>query len=268
VDLELPDLLARSRLDVRIRESDQLWVDNNLARIRLRAELGVIGTPLRPNFTGMLKVEEGYLLYLDRRFRVNQGVVYFDDPARFNPDIDLDASAQVTVYRRTASESYTVYIRAEGLLDQLQYGLYSEPPLDKPDIVALLTLGATRSELAGGSEGSGQGGLKGVLADRVSMLTSQKVSGYLSRKAGSLFGFDEFTIEGNLFQFDDSWGPQLVASKRLSRRVDMTYSTTVGHLNDQTVRLGYRLTPRISLQGETDRQGRSGLDLKYGITFK
>jgi len=267
VDLELPELVARSRLDVRIRESDNLWVDNNLARIRLRAELGVIGTALRPNLTGLLQVEEGYLLYLDRRFRVNEGSVYFNDPARFNPDINLDASTEVTVYRRTAAEPYTVYIKAEGLLDQLQYGLYSEPPLDQPDIVALLTLGATRTELTGG-EGEAGSGITGVLKDRAAMLTSQRVSGYLSRRAGSLFGFDEFTIQGNLFQFNNAWGPQLVASKHLSRRVDLTYSTTVGHLNDQTVRLGYRLTPRFSLQGETDRQGRAGIDLKYGFTFK
>jgi len=267
VDLEFPELIARSRLDVRIRESDLLWVDNNLARIRLRAELGVIGTALRPNLTGLLQVEEGYLLYLDRRFRVNEGSVYFNDPARFNPDINLDASTEVTVYRRTAAEPYTVYIKAEGLLDQLQYGLYSEPPLDQPDIVALLTLGATRTELTGG-EGDSGGGITEALKDRAAMLTSQRVSGYLSRRAGSLFGFDEFTIQGNLFQFNNAWGPQLVASKHLSRRVDLTYSTTVGHLNDQTVRLGYRLTPRFSLQGETDRQGRAGIDLKYGFTFK
>ncbi|MFH1374770.1 MAG: translocation/assembly module TamB domain-containing protein [bacterium] len=267
VDLELPDLIARSRVDVRIRESDDLWVDNNLARIRLRAELGVIGTPLRPNFTGMIQVEEGYLLYLDRRFRVNEGSVYFNDPARFNPNINLDARTEVTVYRRTAAEPYTVFIKAEGLLDQLQYGLYSEPPLEKPDIVALLTLGATRTELAGG-DNNDKGGFTGVLRDRASSLTSQRVSGYLSRKAGSFFGFDEFTIQGNLFQFNETWGPQLVASKRLSQRADLTYSTTVGYLNDQAVRLGYRLTSRFSLQGETDRQGRAGLDLKYGVTFK
>jgi len=267
VEMDLPELVARSRLDIRIRESNQLWVDNNLAKLRICAELGVIGTPLRPNFTGLLKVEEGYLLYLDRRFKVTEGVVYFNDPARFNPDINLDANTQVTVYRRTAATPYTVYIRAEGLLDQLQYGLYSEPPLDKPDIVALLTLGATRTELAGNGDTDG-GGLKGVLADRAARLTSQRVSSYVSRKAGSFFGFDEFTIQGNLFQFDDSWGPQLVASKRISPKINLTYSTTVGHLNDQAVRLGYHLTPKISLQGETDQQGRAGIDLKYGIRFK
>ena len=125
VDREFPELVARSKLNVRIRESDNLWVDNNLAKIRLRTELSVIGTPLRPNFTGMVRIEEGYLLYLDRRFKVNEGTVFFNDPARFNPDINLEANTEVTVYRRTTPETYTIYIRAKGLLDQLEYGLYS-----------------------------------------------------------------------------------------------------------------------------------------------
>ncbi|MEZ5360571.1 MAG: translocation/assembly module TamB domain-containing protein [Candidatus Zixiibacteriota bacterium] len=270
VEAEYPDLIARSRLNVRIRESNKIWIDNNLANLRLRAEIGVIGTPLRPNFTGMVRVEEGYLLYLDRRFDVRQGTVFFNDPARFNPDILLDADSKVTVYRRMESKQYTVYIKAEGLLDNLQYGLFSDPPLDKPDIVALLTLGATRTELAGSSNGDGStsNGITDIIKERAAAITSSQIAGFMSRKAGTMFGFDEFTIQGNLFEFSENWGPQLVASKQVTERVHLTYSTTVGHLNDQSIRLGYKLTPHFVLQGETDRQGRSGLDIKYGITFK
>jgi len=268
VEWELPAIVEQAKLDIRIRESDQLWVDNNLARIRMHAELGVIGTPVRPNLSGMINIEEGYLLYLDRRFKVSQGSVYFSDPTRFNPDILLRAGTQVTSYQRLAATKYVISIQAEGPLDQLKVDVISDPPLDKPDIVALLTLGATRTQLAGKDKEGKKGGVKDVLLDRASMLSSQRVSGYVSNKVGTLFGFDEFTVEGNLFQFDDSWGPQLVASRRLSERVELTYTTTVGRLNDQGVRLGYRLTPRLSLQGQTDRYGRALLDLKYGFRFR
>ena len=268
VDVEFPELIARTKLDIRIKANEQLWVDNNLAYIRLRTQLGVIGTPIRPNYTGLIAIEEGYLIYLDRRFKVKEGTVYFNDPVKFDPDIKLDASTDVTVYRRTTGESYTISIQANGLLSQLQYGIYSDPPLDKQDIVALLTLGATRTELTGTNEDGDKTGLTQVLKDRATMLTSNRVSGYISRRAGSFFGFDEFNIQGNLFNFNENWGPQLVASKKLTGKIKITYSTTVGHLNDQSVRLGYSLTPRWSLQGETDNQGRAGFDIKYGITFK
>jgi len=268
VEWELPAVVEQAKLDIRIRESDQLWVDNNLARIRMHTELGVVGTPVRPNLSGMINIEEGYLLYLDRRFKVSQGSAYFSDPVRFNPDILLRAATQVTSYQRLAAAKYVITIQAEGPLDQLKVDIVSEPPLDKPDIVALLTLGATRTQLAGKDKEGKKGGVKDVLLDRATMLSSQRVSGYVSSKVGTFFGFDEFTVEGNLFQFDKSWGPQLVASRRLSERVELTYTTTVGRLNDQGVRLGYRLTPRLSLQGQTDRYGRTMLDLKYGFRFR
>jgi autotransporter translocation and assembly factor TamB len=265
---EPPDMVARTRLDVRIRESNKLWVDNNLAHIRMRAEIGVIGTPVQPNLTGMVQIEEGYLLYLDRKFKVTQGTMFFTDPVKINPQVTLVASTEVTTYQRTASTKYQITFRAEGPLDQLNIDLTSQPPLEKSDIVSLLTLGATRAELTGSGSGQGGQGLTGALVQRAAGLTSERVAGYLSSKVGSMFGFSEFTVQGNLFNINGSSGPQLTASKQLSSRVELTYSTTVGHLNDQNIRLGYRLTPHLSLQGETDRFGRSGLDLKYGVKFK
>jgi autotransporter translocation and assembly factor TamB len=266
VKYELPDLIARTRINVRFRENDDLWIDNNLANMRMKAELGIIGTPAKPIPSGLVSVEEGYLIYLDRRFKVVEGKLFFSDPLKINPQITLHAKTEVTTYQRTVGEKYVVHIKVEGDLENPRPEIYSEPPLDKSDIIALLTLGTTRSQMAGGDEN--QGGIRNALVDRASRLTSNRVSGYISDKVGSLFGFDEFTVEGNLFKFDNSWGPRLVASRRISRRVELTYSTTVGHLNDQGVRLGYKLSTRFSIQGETDQAGRSGIDLRYGVKFK
>jgi len=264
---ELPEIVQQTRMDIRLRESDRLWVDNNLARLRLHSELGIIGGPAQPNFSGRVTVEEGYLLYLDRKFKVKQGNIFFTDPLRFNPEVNLKAEASVTSYQAMAATPYVITFAAEGLLDELVVSLYSEPPLDKPDIVSLLTLGATRSQLTG-KDAEGKSGTKHVLIERAQMLSSQKVSGYVSRKVGTMFGLDQVSVEGNLFRFDKSWGPQLLASKKLSDRVEMTYTTTVGHMNDQSIRLDYQLTRRFLLMGQTDRQGRSGLDLKFRLRFK
>jgi autotransporter translocation and assembly factor TamB len=265
---DLPPLLQKTRLDVRIRESSDLWVDNNLAHLRLHSELGIIGSPAQPNFTGMLKVEEGYLLYLDRKFNVTRGELYFIDPNRFNPEINLQARAKVTSYQGISSVQYVIILSVEGILDELTTQIYSEPPLDKPDIVALLTLGATRNQLMGKSTGNGEGGAKDIILERAGMLTSQKASGYFTNKLGTFMGLDQVSVEGNLFRFDKSWGPQLLASKRISRQLEMTYTTNVGHMNEQSIRLDYMFSKYFSLQGQTDQRGRSALDLKYRLKFK
>jgi autotransporter translocation and assembly factor TamB len=265
---ELPMIIQKTRLDIRIRESDKLWVDNNLAKIRLHSELGIIGSPAQPNFSGMMSIDEGYLIYLDRRFKVTRGTFYFVDPNKFNPEINFKAEASVTSYQGIKSTPYLITLSAEGTLEELITGVYSEPSLDKANIVSLLTLGATRSQLLGKDEGTGEASTRDILLERAAMYTSQKASSYFSRKVGNLFGLDEVSVEGNLFRFNESWGPTLLASKRFSERVSMTYTTNVGHLNDQSIRLDYLLTKYISLQGQTDQRGRSALDIKYRLRFK
>ena len=76
------------------------------------------------------------------------------------------------------------------------------------------------------------------------------------------------TIQGNLFRFGSSWGPQLLASKKITNRMSVGYTATLGDLNEQQLRLEYRLLPHVSLEGQSDRKGNSGLDLKLGWKFK
>jgi len=260
---ELPPILAQTRLDVRIRESSNLWIDNNLARLRIHSELGIIGTPGLPNFNGRVNVAEGYILYLDRKFEVSKGDIYFTNPIRFNPEINFSAEASIKSYQATDAVQYTVTFSARGFLEELKTGLTSDPPLDKGDIISLLTLGATRSQMAG-SEASFGGAVKA----RAQTFTSQRVSGFLTDRVGTVFGLDEVSVQGNLFSRNNSAGPQLLVSKRITDRAKLTYAQTVGHSNDQSIRLDYRLSTKFFLEGQTDRVGRSALDLKYKLKFR
>jgi autotransporter translocation and assembly factor TamB len=259
----LPAFLQQTRFDFRIKDSDQLWIDNNLAHIRMRADLGVIGTPDFPNFTGRLSIEEGYLLYLDRKFKVDEGVVYFTDPSKLNPDITLKAQTQVTSYQGIQGQSYLITISVQGKLDQLQVQLSSDPALDNPDIVSMLTLGATRNQLT-----SKEGGGQTVLLRRAETLTSNKISGFVGGRFESLLGLDKVSVEGNLFNPERSNGIQLLAAKQITNRARITYTTTVGQLNEQSIRLDYKLSHHFSFEGETNRQGDARISFKYGLLFQ
>lgn len=262
-EFELPEILMQTNMNIRIRESNNLWIDNNLAKLRLHAELGIIGSFYKPNLSGRINYQEGYLLYLDRKFLVEKGDVYFSDPAKFNPEIHLLAEANITSYEHMQATEYVVTFSAEGSLEKLIYGWSSEPYLEESDIISLLTFGSTRSQLAGKDADS-----KGVLKERAEMLTSRGISNYFSRKTGSFLGLDEMSVEGNLFQLNKNGGPQITASKSITKSAKLTYSTTVGHINDQSIRLDYLLKKHYSLMGQTDRMGRSSVDIKYSIRFR
>ncbi len=265
---ELPPFLQQTRLNLRLRESENLWVDNNLARLRLHTELGIVGSPVQPNLTGRVAVEEGYVLYIDRKFKIQQGVVDFIDPDRLNPIIDFKAQTRVTSYRATEPTPYVITLAIGGPSDEVVVELTSEPPLDKSNIVSLLTLGATREQLAGKDAEGKDASISDVLKERAQSISSQRIAGYTSQKVGGLLGLDQLTIEGNLFSFDRSWGPQLLASKKISPRMEITYTTTVGHSNENRFRLDYWLSRHFSLEGETDQQGRAGMNLKYRLRYK
>ncbi|MFH1008226.1 MAG: translocation/assembly module TamB domain-containing protein [Candidatus Latescibacterota bacterium] len=263
---EIPSLLQEIRLNLRIRESENIWIDNNLARVRLHTELAVTGSPYKPNLSGRVAIEEGYVLYLDRRFKIIRGVVDFVDANRLNPIVDFSATTTVKAYRAMGAAPYTITLAINGPLDETVVALTSVPPLEEPDIVALLTLGATRSQLAGRDVGGSSTG--GVLLERAAQLSSQRISGYATRSVGKWLGLEQMSIEGNLFRRNWSSGPQLLASRKLSDRMEVAYTTSVGHFNDYSIRLDYRLSRRLSLQGQTDQGGRQAIDLNYGVKLK
>jgi autotransporter translocation and assembly factor TamB len=262
-----PDLLRKTRLDVRIRESNKLWIDNNVAHLRLHSELGLIGTLAQPNIAGRVTVEEGYVLYLDRKFLVEKGVLDFADPHRINPIVEFKSNADIKSYQTWSKQPYTVSLSIQGPLDQAVMDLTSNPPLDRSDILSLLTVGATKDQMIGRDE-TGKTSLADVLQDRAGHLSSRQVSGFTSRRVGYLLGLEEMSIEGNLFRFGKSWGPQLLASKKITERMEISYTTRVGHANEQSIRLDYRLSKVLSLEGTTDQQGRSGIDLKLRWKFR
>jgi len=260
-------MMKQTRINVRIRDSENIWVDNNLAHIRLRSEVELIGSLAQPNIGGRVSVEEGYLLYLDRKFQMERGAIDFVDPNRLNPIVDLEAKTSVTTYERLEATAYDITLRITGALDQAKVELISTPPLDRSDIVALLTVGATRKQLTGKSSGGGEVSTTQILEQRIQTLSSKIISGYAGKTIERLFGLEDVSVQGNIFNAQKG-GPQLVASKRISDSAKLTYATRVGHLNEQGIRLDYRLSKHFSFEGQTDQEGESSLGIKYNVKFK
>jgi autotransporter translocation and assembly factor TamB len=260
VETELPELLARSRLNLKIVRSDSVWVDNNLAHLRANADLQFIGFLARPNISGRLSIEEGYVLYLDRKFTVTEGVAFFTDPNQINPEVSLRAVADVTTYRQIERTKYEVALTITGRIQSPTVGLSSQPPLSRPDIISVLTLGATRAELAGETGG--------VLQERAEVIASRQISQYASRELGETLGLDSVTVTGNIFDVKGGSGPEVIIAQEVMKDVTVTYRTNVGHLNEQRVSIDWELSNHWLLEGTTTRNGESALSITYALRFR
>ncbi|MBN1782829.1 translocation/assembly module TamB [bacterium] len=255
------------QLNIQIRQSAPFWIDNNLARMKCKSRLAVYGTLAAPYMMGDISVQEGYVLYLDRKFEIKQAALTFVKPESPYPEIVFSGENALKSYHTYSRKPYTVTLHVTGPVNRPQVQLQSEPPLSESDIFTLLTLGATRQELTRQQSEKKGSQLTDILQDRLAMISSQQVSSYATKSLGNMFGLENVAVEGNLFNFGKSWGPQLLASKKLSDRLVLTYKSAVGQSNNQEIRLDYRLTKKISLEGQTDQEGKSGIDLQYELRF-
>ncbi len=266
-------ILRDTNVNLQIFKSDNIWVDNNLASLNLEMEAAVTGRAIEPSITGNVVVEQGTINYLARKFNIISGGVTFVMQDSVSGALNLIAETTVKSYKSMEASTYEIELAINGEILSPTVTLTSDPSLDEADIVTLVTVGMTRAQLTGSSsDGSGSGTSSGgVLERRAEEITSQAISGYVDRKVGNAIGLDGLEIEGNLFRMDTEDAesmPTIAASKRVSDKVTITYITRLGYLDDQGIRVSYKLTKHFSLEGETHQNGESGVDVKYRVQFK
>ncbi len=122
--------------DLLVKASGDVRVDNNLARARLKGDVRLTGSNLRPGLLGMLEAHEGgELFFRGNTFQVGQAIVEFKDRREIDPVFDLHAQSQV--------REYLVSLHAFGRVKDPQLVLSADPELQEADVLSLLTLGVT-----------------------------------------------------------------------------------------------------------------------------
>src|SRR5258707_13553932 len=118
------------------------------------------GTAAVPSVLGRIEINEGSATFAGQKYQLQRGEIYFTNPVRIDPIIDLDATAQV--------ENYDITVGLHGTATNLKPTYRSEPPLSETDVFALLALGGTQEggqlyQEGQGGEGTGAdaGGLVG-----------------------------------------------------------------------------------------------------------
>jgi hypothetical protein len=269
---ELPDFLNRTRLSIRFRGSQNLWLDNNYAKILAEADAALTGTWGAPTLLGTFTAIEGKVLYLDRRFTVESGSANFNDATTINPVLSLQAAATVRSYGVDGNPiPYTLSLSISGPLDQMVLSLTSDPALSQSDIVSLLTLGATQQEIVSRNPQSSTS-TGDVLLSRAGSLTEQTLADYSTRKVGQWIGLEDLSMQGDPLGLGGSTSgsssPQISATTRITDKISVTYQTNTGSNPQRSVRIGYYLSNRFSIATQSDQTGQSSLDLKYRLLFK
>ncbi|MDO8739117.1 translocation/assembly module TamB domain-containing protein [Candidatus Deferrimicrobium sp.] len=247
----------RVRLDINAIADGTIRIRNNMVDAIAKGEFRIVGDTTRVIVLGSFDVVEGTVEFRGNKYELKRAMVDFQDPRRNNPRLDWLAE--------TKKGNVTVTVAVTGTLDKYEVDLFSDPPLGKNDIVALLSLGVTTQALVG------QEGAVGSAAAASIALGPYK--GGVEERIRGVVGLDRFAIEPGFSSTTKTFEPKFIVGKSFGDRASVSMATSVGTSADSTATAEYKLRENIFLQGSwqsatTTQEGDLGADLKFRYRYR
>jgi translocation and assembly module TamB len=256
--------LEKAELNIRITGSENISIDNNMARapISIRGDMIVKGTISKPILFGRLESKEGYVYFRNNEFRIIFASVDLADPNRIKPVVNLTAETNV--------KGYNIRLNLEGQTDRFNLALSSDPHLEEVDILSLLTVGQLGKQLKGLEGGIGAGAATSFITGKAQDVIEERVR--------TLTGLDRFQVEpyvsnvpstSSVSKTTSTVQPRVTVSERLiGDKLYVTYTTSLSSTEEQILKVEYLLNKNISLVGVRDERGIIGGDIKLRFEFK
>jgi len=237
-------------LDVHVTSSPQMDFQNSYAKLAGTANLTVHGTLAEPTILGRIQITDGSAAFAGTKYELQRGDIYFSNPVRIDPTIDLNATARV--------ETYDITVGLQGTMSNLKANYRSDPPLSEADIFALLALGRTQEEAQLYQEQQVQQGANPTSSALLGGALNQTVS----NRIGKLFGGGSVKIDPAFVGTLGNSSARITVQQQVSRQLSVTYATNVNYTAQQLLQAQYDLTPNESIVATRDESG------VYSVVFK
>jgi translocation and assembly module TamB len=238
------------RLDVHITSSPQLDFQNSYAQLAGAVDLRIRGTVEQPSVLGNVTITEGTATFAGTTYQLEHGDVYFTNPVRIEPTIDLDAVTRV--------EQYDVTIGLHGTLANLQPTFRSEPPLPEADVVSLLALGRTQDEQSIYSQEQTAAGVNGT----TDALLGGALNATVSSRIQKLFGVGSVKIDPTYQSALGDTSARITVSQNIGKSVTAMFATNVNTSAQQLIQAQWNLSENLSLTAVRDEAN------VFSLTFK
>jgi TamB, inner membrane protein subunit of TAM complex len=249
-------------LKLHVFAPDELFIDNNFARIEAQADLHVEGDAAAPRLGGQIQVLSGQVFFRDRTFDVTTAVIDFRPELGFVAFLNIIAETEIP----TSDGTYTVRLQVTGTTDDPRVTMTSDDPSLTPnDVASLIAFGKTVAQLQ--QEGGG------VSVSDVLLLAPGGYPEKAQKGAASLLRLDRVDVEPTFSRTTGEFEPQLILAKNFTEDIAATLTSTFGATASQILRLTYQVTSRISLLAnwETESQNRDqaiGGGVRYRREFR
>jgi translocation and assembly module TamB len=225
------------------------------AHLEADASLRVRGTAEHPILLGHIHVISGELFFHDSKYQVTRGDLNFANPFRMDPTINVEAT--------TTIQQYEITLNFSGQASKMSLSYRSDPPLPPTDIITLLAMGQTSTEVASRTGGISQGGSSGASA-----LLSEAISSQVGGRVERLFGITRFRVDPGLAGLGAGGSGQNAAARvtveqQVTPNLTVTYVSNVSSTQQQVIQVEYNVTRSISVVALRDQNGTFGVDVKF-----
>ncbi|MCB0393587.1 MAG: translocation/assembly module TamB domain-containing protein [Bdellovibrionales bacterium] len=262
------------KLDIQTFFERRAEIQNSLIESPFFGKLRILGVPENPILLGQIQMPKGGTFYFrETPFIISAADFKFETTDEINPSLFLTANARV--------KEYDISVIVRGTSKNYSIRFQSSPPLSEPDIVSLLALGVTSSEL---EQFSSEEQLNKQGYEIGSALLSQNPIGKtLKEQTGFEFKFSS-AIDDSDTSTSPKAVPKVVISRQWTQKIGTSVSRTLGDTATQDFKVEYQLNNNISLIGswedrEVNQESSTtidqdevtdilGIDLKYQVEFK
>lgn len=266
-------------LDIEVVMATPILVKNSLVNSPVKGKIQAVGLPSDLRLTGsVIPSPGGKVFFKDTPFEINSAAIEYQNEPPENPKIYLSAQSRVT--ENTTDEQnqekvneYEITLLVQGRINPApQIQLSSQPPLTDQEIVSLLALGMTTTNLQNQSATTPATSSTGVQIG--SAILQKPLGKTVKDKTGLDFivGADDENVSSPKVTISKQFGPKLGASA----------SRTIENNPKNDVKLEYKLNRNLSVVGSwqgkeartdqsqetTSSSNKVGVDLEYKINFK
>jgi translocation and assembly module TamB len=244
------------RLDIHVVSAPQLDFQNSYAKLAGDVDLRVRGTIAQPSVLGHISITEGNATFAGTKYELQHGDIYFSNPIRIDPTIDLSATAHV--------EDYDITIGLTGTASKPVPTFRSEPPMSEQDIFSLLALGRTQEEQQIYSNTQAQAGAN-TAADA---LLGGALNATLSNRVQKLFGGGSVKIDPTFVTGAGNSTARITVEQQIGNNATLTYATNINSTAQQLIQGQVNLTPTFSVIAVRDESGVFSLIFKLRRRYR
>jgi translocation and assembly module TamB len=245
------------RLDVHVASSPQLNFQNAYAKLAGDVDLRLRGTVASPSLLGRVSITEGSATIAGTRYDLQRGDIFFTNPVRIEPSIDLNATARV--------EDYDITLGLHGTVANPTLSLRSDPPMPEADVVALLALGRSTGDQQRINTQQQEQSLANPTTDA---LLGGALNATVSSRVQKLFGAGSVKVDPNYLGALGNSTSRIIVEEQVGRNLTLTYATNVNTTSQQLIQAEVAVNRQYSVVVARDESGVFSMVFKATRRFR